>query len=134
MGVRPVSNDPSDDGEHLSLRPGRQAWPASVDLSEARCEYGHEVDRLLELTNGLIVGYCNRCSARFEVPWAQGGTAVLLALSMAAEASTLEHPAPDVLVDLEQVFRLLVEDRDRIAVAMQALEDAAIIVRGRSQP
>lgn len=101
--------------EHLTVRPGSQAgW--TVPLSgEVRCAtYGHELEHRCEHANGLIVGYCCRCSARVEIPWFRGGTMAALGAHMAEEADGLARPAPEVLMDLEHVVGLLGEDIIRL--------------------
>jgi hypothetical protein len=112
-----------DDREELSVRPGTQAgWTAPLE-GEARCHaFGHELDNRAEYLNGLIVGYCARCSARVEIPWFRGGTVHALAIYMVEEAAGMARPAPSVLTDLEQVAGLLSED-------ISALSEARRMVR-----
>jgi hypothetical protein len=102
--------EPNDEQE-LSVRPGTQAGWTTPLYGEVRCNtYGHELENRAEYLNGLIIGYCGRCSARVEIPWFRGGTMSALARHMTQEALTLERPAPSVLVDLEQIATLLSED------------------------
>lgn len=99
------------DEQHLSVRPGTQAGWTTPLYGEARCNtYGHELENRAEYSNGLIVGYCGRCSARVEIPWFRGGTMAPLARYMLEEAVRLTDPAPSVLDDLEQIANLLSED------------------------
>lgn len=101
----------SHDEQHLSVRPGSQAGWTMPLYGEARCAaYGHELEHRVDYDNGLIVGYCNRCSARVEIPWFRGGSMAALARFMVQEAMGFERPAPSVLEDLEQVASLLGED------------------------
>lgn len=101
----------SDDEQHLSVRPGTQSGWTTPLYGEARCAtYGHELENRAEYSNGLVVGYCVRCSARVEIPWFQGGTMAALARYMTREALSLDRPAPSVLDDLEQIASLLTED------------------------
>ncbi len=100
-----------DPDEQLSMRPGNQAGWTTPLFGEARClAYGHELENRCEYLNGLVVGYCCRCSARVEIPWFRGGTMAALGAAMAAEATRLQRPAPSVLADLEQIAGLLTED------------------------
>jgi hypothetical protein len=104
-----------DHDEQLSVRPGNQAGWTTPLFGENRCHaYGHELEQRCEYLNGLIVGYCCRCSARVEIPWFRGGTTAALGAAMAAEATRLQRPAPSVLADLEQVAGLLTEDIARL--------------------
>lgn len=99
------------DEQHLSVRPGSQAGWTTPLYGEERCAtYGHELESRAEYLNGLIVGYCGRCSARVEIPWFRGGTVAPLARYMLHEALSLTRPAPTVLEDLEQIASLLTED------------------------
>ena len=99
------------DKDELSVRPGTQAGWTTHLFGDERCAiYGHELENRANYLNGLIVGYCGRCSARVEIPWFRGGTMVALARYMIEEAVTFENPAPSVLTDLEQVAGLLSED------------------------
>lgn len=97
--------------EDLSARPGTQAgWVVPLE-GEFRCStYGHELDARCDYSNGLIVGYCVRCSDRVEIPWFRGGTIAALARYMVTDAARLTRPKPSVLTDLEQVAGLLTED------------------------
>lgn len=102
--------DPHDE-QHLSVRPGTQSGWTTPLYGEVRCAtYGHELENRAEYENGLVIGYCSRCSARVEIPWFQGGTMAALARYMTREALSFERPAPSVLDDLEQVASLLSED------------------------
>lgn len=102
--------EPHDEQE-LRVRPGTQAGWTTPLYGEARCAtYGHELEHRAEYSNGLIVGYCCRCSARVEIPWFRGGTMTALARSMVQEAMELDRPGPSVLADLEQIATLLTED------------------------
>lgn len=101
--------------EKLSVQPGTQAGWTTPLYGEARClTYGHELENRCEYSNGLIVGYCCRCSARVEIPWFRGGTMAALAAYMVAETSHLQRPHASVLADLEQVAGLLGEDISRL--------------------
>jgi hypothetical protein len=99
------------DEQHLSVRPGTQAGWITPLFGEARCTtYGHELENRVEYLNGMIIGYCSRCSARVEITWFRGGTMAPLARYMIQESLRLSHPSPTVLDDLEQVAGLLSED------------------------
>lgn len=112
----------SDDEQHLSVRPGSQSGWTTPLYGEARCAtYGHELENRAEYSNGLIVGYCLRCSARVEIPWFRGGTMAPLARHMTQEALGLTHPAPSVLEDLEQIAGLLAEDIAELNEARRTL-------------
>lgn len=112
-----------DDRDELSVRPGNQAGWTTPLYGEIRCHtFGHELDNRAEYLNGLIVGYCARCSARVEIPWFRGGTMQALATYMIEEAARMERPAPSVVADLEQVAGLLSED-------ITALTDVRRLVR-----
>jgi hypothetical protein len=101
----------SDDEQHLSVRPGTQSGWTMPLYGEARCAaYGHELENRAEYSNGLIIGYCGRCSARVEIPWFRGGTMAPLARFMIQEALGLDRPAPSVLDDLEHLAGLVAED------------------------
>lgn len=101
-------------------------------FGEARCHtYGHELENRCEYSNGLIVGYCCRCSARVEIPWFQGGTMAALAAYMVAEACHLERPGPSVLADLEQIAGLLSEDISRLNAVRRDVRRAQRDVLGR---
>lgn len=101
----------SHDEQHLNVRPGTQSGWTIPLYGEARCAtYGHELENRAEYGNGLIVGYCGRCSARVEIPWFRGGTMAPLTRHMVSEALGLERPAPSVLADLEHIASLLSED------------------------
>lgn len=103
--------DEEPNNEELTVRPGTQAGWTTQLYGEFRCgTYGHELEHRVEYLNGLIVGYCCRCSARVEIPWFRGGSMAPLARYMIEEALGLEHPAPSVLADLEHVASLLTED------------------------
>src|SRR3982751_5678924 len=105
----------SEPEENLSVRPGTQAgWTTPLFGAERCASYGHELENRCEYLNGLIVGYCCRCSDRVEIPWFRGGTMAALATAMIEEAERFTRPATSVLTDLEQVAGLLTEDIGRL--------------------
>lgn len=129
MGNEPLPHDPD---QELTFRPGNQAgWTLPLE-GDARCsQFGHEISALLEMTNGLLVGYCERCDDRFEMPWLIGGTVTTLARSMANEALTFTSPSPSVLQDLGHVAGLLKTDLTELCIAMDQVKAAADFVDGK---
>jgi hypothetical protein len=120
QGAQAVPEPP--DEQHLSVRPGTQSGWVTPLYGEMRCAtYGHELENRAEYSNGLIVGYCSRCSARVEIPWFRGGTMAPLARHMLQEALSLSRPAPSVLDDLEQIASLLTEDISELNEARRAI-------------
>jgi hypothetical protein len=97
--------------DDLSVRPGEQSGWTMPLYGDDRCKnYGHELDFRCEYANGMLVGYCTRCSARIEMPWFRGGTISALARFMTDEASEMENPSTTVLTDLDQLLGLVDED------------------------
>jgi hypothetical protein len=122
----------SDDRQELSIRAGNQAGWTLPLFGEERCvNYGHELENRAEYTNGLIVGYCIRCSARVEIPWFRGGTISALAKAMTEEARGFTQPAQSVMTDLNHVINLVNEDLAALNKRRQELEDVRRQVGGR---
>ena len=115
-----------DSPEELTVRAGEQAgWTVNLQ-GEDRCRsLGHEADNVLHVQHGMLVAYCCRCSARFEMPWFRGGSAAALATVMANEALTLRKPAQSVFDDLCQIDGLL---RDDAAEIIEAKRRVAIAI------
>lgn len=131
--AHPSEPDHPSRREELNLRPGTQSgWDESLQ-GEQRCHaYGHELDNVLEMPNGLLVAYCVRCPERFEATWFRGGTAVPLAEEMVKEVMAMQAPSPNVVTDLQQVMGLLNEDRSAIDAALRKVRVAMTLAKRRS--
>jgi hypothetical protein len=130
MGPQAFSHHSGSQG--LTIRPGtHNGWAAMDNVTgDLRCRtIGHEIEDLLHMAHGVLVGYCVRCSARFEAPWVRGGTAVPLAQSMVEEALGLDEPAASVLTDLEQISALLEDDAEALITTLNAVTAAMKVVR-----
>lgn len=80
--------------------------------------------------DGMIVGYCETCSARVSMPWLRGGTSVKRAELVAGGIlQSSAAPAHKQVVELQQVLSDLREDEKAVKAAIEYAQLALERVR-----
>lgn len=125
MGPDPHPDDPQE----LTATPRDPVgWHLPAAL---RCIASHEVEPACTYRSGVLVGYCKRCDARVELPWLRGGTAAMLADTLATEAMAMALPAPSVVIHLDDVLAMLRADAAEIAAAIDRVVVAKALALDR---